>query len=144
MKKLVYLLSILLLSFSITQAQDNLWRTLASVSFTKIMDNELGYEIKFPAFNEEIKALNGKEVTIKGYIIPLEEDLGYFAFSAFPFQNCFFCGNAGIETVIEVYAPKEIDYTPKAITLKGKLELNEKDMMEHLLYILRDAKIVKD
>lgn len=120
----------------------NLWLTLAKVSFTKIMDKELGYYISYPEFPEEIKALDGQEIEIRGYIIPLEEDLGYFAFSAFPYQNCFFCGNAGPETVMEVYADKPIDYTPKSIKLRGRLELNEEDIIEHLMYVLRDAEVV--
>jgi hypothetical protein len=120
----------------------NLWKTLANVRFAKVLDKEYGYHVSYPVFSEEIKALDGQEVIVKGYIIPLEEELGYFAFSAFPYQNCFFCGNAGMETVMEVYAKEELDYTPKAIRIKGKLKLNNEDMIDHLMYILEDAEIV--
>ena len=130
-------------TFGQTAKTPNLWLTLAKVSFTKIMDRDLGYYISYPEFPAEIKALNGQEIEIRGYIIPLEEDLGYFAFSAFPYQNCFFCGNAGPETVMEVYTDQEIDYTPKSIKLRGRLELNETDIIEHLMYVLKDAEVVE-
>ena len=120
----------------------DLWRTLADVRFSKVLDKEFGYHVSYPVFSEEIKDLDGKEIIVRGYIIPLEEDLGYFALSAFPYQSCFFCGNAGMETVMEVYPKKEFDYTPKAVRVKGRLRLNNEDMIDHLMYILEDAEIV--
>ena len=32
----------------------------------------MGFKIDVPVFSEEIKKLEGKEVTVKGYIIPVE------------------------------------------------------------------------
>ncbi len=139
---LTLLLSLGISAFAQNDPTPNLWRTLADVSFTKILDQEYGYQVSYPVFSDEIQALDGKEVIVKGYIIPMEEDLGYFALSAFPYQNCFFCGNAGMETVMEVYPKKELDYTPKAVRIKGRLKLNKEDMLDHLMYILEDAEVV--
>jgi hypothetical protein len=61
-----------------------------------------------------------------------------FVFSAFPYNMCFFCGGAGPETVMEVYAKDEVQFTAEAITIKGKLKLNDKDI-NRLIYSLSDV-----
>jgi len=96
-----------------------------------------------PVFSDEVKALENKEITIKGYIIPVE---GYkshkeFIFSAFPYNLCFFCGGAGPETVMEVSAVEGVKYSTEPIILKGKLELNSKDI-NRLMYSLSNARMV--
>ena len=123
---------------------DNVWKTLGKISYKKEYDEVMGFKIDKPVFGDAIKALGGKEVTIKGYIIPIE---GYkshkeFIFSAFPYSMCFFCGGAGPETVMEVEASEAIKYTADPVTLKGILRLNDKDI-NRLMFKLTAAKIVK-
>ena len=149
MKKSLLLstLTILLVGISVQtlQAQDdNLWQALADLTFKKEYDEMLGFKVDVPVFSEALKELEGKEVTIKGYIIPVE---GYkshteFVFSAYPYNMCFFCGGAGPETVMEVYASEAIKYTAEPVTIKGKLELNDSDI-NRLIYALNDATLVK-
>ncbi|WP_148270315.1 hypothetical protein [Haliscomenobacter hydrossis] len=127
-------------------AQDNksLWTTLAKVTFKKQYDEMLGFKVDVPIFSPEIKALEGKSVEIKGYIIPVEGYRGQkeFVFSAFPYNMCFFCGGAGPESVMEVVSKEPIKYTTEAITIKGKLDLNANDI-NRLMYGLTDAELVK-
>lgn len=123
---------------------ESLWKTLAKITYRKEFDEFLGFKIDKPVFSSEIKALDQKIVTVKGYIIPKE---GYkshkeFIFSAFPYSMCFFCGGAGPETVMEVTAIEGIDYTSEAIWLTGKLHLNDEDV-NRLMFFLTDAKQVK-
>lgn len=127
-----------------TGTADNLWKTLAKITYKKEYDEFLGFKIDKPVFSEEIKALNGKEVTVKGFIIPVE---GYkshkeFIFSAFPYSMCFFCGGAGPESVMEVTAIEPVVYSAESIVLKGKLKLNNDDVNK-LMFALTDAKLVK-
>lgn len=130
------------------QAQDtpeNLWKTLSKITFKKQYDEMLGFKVDVPVFGQEIQALSGKTITVKGYIIPVE---GYknhkeFVFSAFPYNMCFFCGGAGPETVMEVFAKEAVQYTAEPVVLKGKLELNDSDI-NRLIYTLQDAVLVKD
>jgi len=127
-----------------TGTTENLWKTLAKITYKKEYDEFLGFKIDKPVFSEEIKALNGKEVTVKGFIIPVE---GYkshkeFIFSAFPYSMCFFCGGAGPESVMEVTALEPVVYSAESIVLKGKLKLNNDDVNK-LMFALTDAKIVK-
>lgn len=133
-----------LVSTSLTVfAQADIWQKFGKVTFKSAFDKSVGYHVQSPIFTPEIKALNGKNVTIKGYIVPMNEAKGYFAISLYPYQTCYFCGGAGIETVVEVYSKGKLKYTNQAVTLKGKLKLNDFDIMNHLVFILEDAEISK-
>jgi hypothetical protein len=104
----------------------------------------LGFKVDVPVFSADVKNLAGKQVEIKGYVIPVE---GYkshteFILSAFPYNMCFFCGGAGPETVMEVYAKEPVPYQTEAITIRGRLELNDKDINQ-LMYVLKDATLVQ-
>lgn len=124
-------------------ATESLWKTLAKIAYKKEYDEFLGFKIDKPVFSEEIKALNGKEVTVKGFIIPVEGYKGHkeFILSAFPFSMCFFCGGAGPESVMEVTASEPIEYSAEAVTIKGKLMLNSSDVNK-LMFALTGAKLV--
>ncbi len=129
---------------NVAYTQENTWKTLSKLTYKKQMDEVLGFKIDVPVFSEPIKVLEGTEVQLKGYIIPVE---GYkshneFIFSAYPYNMCFFCGGAGPETVMEVKSLEPIKYVADQITLKGKLVLNAEDI-NRLMYILEDASQVK-
>ena len=122
----------------------NLWKTLSKITFKKEYDEMLGFKVDVPVFSQDIKKLEGKEVTIKGYIIPIE---GYkshqeFIFSAFPYNMCFFCGGAGPETVMEVFANEPIEYTAEPVMIRGKLALNATDV-NRLMYSLSEVEKVE-
>ena len=123
---------------------ESLWKTLAKITYKKEYDDFLGFKIDKPVFSPEIKALDGKEVTVKGFIIPVEGYKGHkeFIFSAFPYSMCFFCGGAGPESVMEVTAIEPIEYSAESVTLKGKLHLNSDDVNK-LMFALSEARLVK-
>jgi hypothetical protein len=128
-----------------TQAQDsNIWKTLGKISYKKEYDEILGFKVDIPVFSENIKELEGQEIIVKGYIIPVE---GYknhteFIFSAFPYNMCFFCGGAGPETVMEVVAIEEVPFTAEQIQIRGILRLNDDDINK-LMYRLEEVKAVE-
>lgn len=121
----------------------NTWNTLSKVKIERKLDPSLNFEVDFPTFSEEVLALNGKEIELEGWMIPLDELRGenYFVLSALPFANCFFCGGAGPETVIEVFTEEKVEFEVDRIKVKGKLRLNANDPMQ-LMYILNNAEIV--
>lgn len=146
MKYLIYFFSLTMLfsTKALAQETQGAWKTLSKVTFKKQYDDLLGFKIDIPVFSDEVKALDGKEITVRGYIVPTN---GYkshsdFVFSAFPYNMCFFCGGAGPETVMEVEAKESITYTAEVITIKGRLELNDEDP-NRLMYTLRDAVLIK-
>jgi hypothetical protein len=120
----------------------NFWNTLAQVHF-KSKTHKDGYDIEYPVFSNYLRSFQGKEVTLKGYMIPLEE-LGSeakFMLSSVPFNMCFYCGAAGPETIVEVDTKLSIKFTTKPIVLRGVLYLNESDP-EHHMYILKQARLI--
>ncbi|MCS7004162.1 MAG: DUF3299 domain-containing protein [Cytophagales bacterium] len=127
------------LSFGQSIAQNNIWQLLLKVGWTQKMSPQLGVEIDYPVFSSAVKALNGKEIQITGYVLPMIYGQNYVALSAYPNASCFFCGGAGIESIVEVYPIRTRKYKPdEIVTFKGILKLNETDV-EHLIYILEKA-----
>lgn len=118
------------------------WGTLGKVKVETAYDSFLGEEMDMPKFSEELKAWGGKRVTLSGYVIPLGagEEEKYFVLSRFPFNNCFFCGNAGPETVMEVYASDKITLQDMHVQVTGILKLNSTDPL-HLFYVLSEAEV---
>jgi len=147
MKNAIFAIAAILATAALqpAQAQDKAWKTLSKITYKKEYNEMMGFKVDVPVFSQEVKALEGKEITIRGYIIPVEGYKGHkeFVFSAFPYNMCFFCGGAGPETVMEVYADNAIEYTAEPITIRGKLELNADDI-NRLIYALRGAEKVKD
>lgn len=118
---------------------EDIWKTLMSVKYT------FAKEVYIPTFDEKQKALDGKTVTIKGYMYPLTEapKHQFFMLSYYPTNVCFFCGGAGPETIVEVNAKSVIKFSHRAIELKGTLKLNHKDR-DRLFYILMNAEQVEE
>ncbi len=122
-------------------AQGN-WRLLSDVEILTRMHESQGYEISYPKFGDSVLKLDGTSITLKGYMIPLEDMIGqhYFVLSALPFNICFFCGGAGPETVAEVKTKSAVRFTDDAIIVQGVLKLNPNDP-DHLMYIIENAEI---
>ena len=125
-------------------AQSDTWQKLSNVTYKKEYNDLLGYKIDVPVFDKTIRAMAGKTITVHGYIVPTD---GYkshteFVFSAFPYSMCFFCGQAGPETVMEDKASAGVKYTTEPVTLRGKLQLNDQDI-NRLMYSLTDAVLVE-
>jgi hypothetical protein len=124
------------------------WSTLADVDFEDRYSEELSSKVPFPIFSERLKSLGGKKVKIQGYVIPFEEtgEDTYVILSAFPFSQCFFCGNAGPESVMDIL-PKDQSITKRLkmdqqTSFRGTFKLNDTDFY-YLNYILEDAELVE-
>ncbi len=76
-------------------------------------------------FSSEIRALEGKEVIITGYLLILDAQQTVFLLSKNPMASCFFCGNGGPETVVDLQfyekPPFEMD---ELLSVRGILRLN--------------------
>ena len=127
-----------------TAATPSLWKPLAKITYKKQFDELMGFKVDVPVFSEQVKALEGQEVQVRGYIIPIE---GYkshneFILSAYPYNMCFFCGGAGPETVMEVTALEGIEYTAEPIIIKGVLRLNDSDINK-LMYAIEEVELIQ-
>jgi hypothetical protein len=117
-----------------------IWPKLYDIRFEKAND-KLG-EYEKPVFSTQAKALNGKNVTLPGYMVPFDNGLKgtNFMLSSLPLNACFFCGVGGPETVVEVHLTSETSYREKPIEVRGTLRLNDKDP-DKMIYILENAEI---
>jgi hypothetical protein len=123
------------------------WNTFAQVTFHRKYSETFGFEvnIKPPAFSKELLELDGKEILVKGYVIPVDIELGMYMVSANPFANCFFCGNAGPETVVELIPGSKLPRfsTDQIVTFKGVLQVNREGEMNAVPYQMFQAKVSK-
>lgn len=112
------------------------WPVLQMTTYTS--NNETGaLKPKFPAVLTS--QFENQEVTISGYLIPIDVVEKRYALSKNPFSACFFCGNAGPETVIELQfkdAPGRFA-TDKYVVIKGILRLNRQG--SELFFTLKNA-----
>ncbi|MCB9205125.1 MAG: DUF3299 domain-containing protein [Flavobacteriales bacterium] len=118
------------------------WAFLAKVKWEDRYFPAYDETVWYPDFSKEVLALDSTLVEIEGYIIPVDVESGYYVLSANPFSSCFFCGNAGPESVVELQFADKLSKTfttDEIVTFKGRLKLNWDDL-EHCNYILLGAK----
>jgi hypothetical protein len=147
MKKRYALLPLLLMMFIVeAQAQDvNGWPLFNRVEFKPKFIEELNAHMYYPEFKEEILALEGKEIVLEGYVIPLDDDLPFTVLSYYPYAQCFFCGGAGPESIASIYfKDKQKKFKlDEYIKIKGTLVLNAEDI-DQTNFIITDARLVLD
>ena len=117
------------------------WKDLTDVEFKDVYIDELDAYYWKPIFGPTVKDLEGGSFFITGYVIPVDIDEDFYVLSRYPFANCFFCGGAGPETVIDLqfegHSPREYA-TDERLTFAGKLKLNADDVYQRN-YILVGA-----
>lgn len=142
------LVSCFLLLANSSEAQQKItWKTLSDVSFYEEYNKEFDFNVLYPKFGPLVKALEGKEVEIQGYAIPINE-IGYediLVLSGLPYSQCFFCGMAGPESVMDIKPTEKLPDIPldEKLTFRGILKLNVKDLSQ-LNYILTNAVLVEE
>jgi len=145
MKKLLLLLIVFFGVSKMASSQTIItWEICKDVTFTEVWSEEFQAYYMVPKFGKKISSLDGKEIQIRGYIIPVDIVQDYYVLSANPYSSCFFCGQAGPESVMEIQLKKEHPgmRMDQILTFKGKLRLNADDIYE-LNYILEDAEVVE-
>lgn len=133
------------LSATIFQSKD-MWLTLSLVTFKTSYDAEYAMEIKKPKVSIAVEKLDGTEIEIEGYIIPLTGQLSqsHFMLSKFPQSTCFFCGKAGPESAMQVFMKDnvKIKISERKVKVRGTLLVNPKDV-NSLLYTMEDGVIIE-
>ena len=117
------------------------WKDLTDVEFKDVYVDELDAYYWKPLFGPLVKDLEGGKFYITGYVIPVDIDEDFYVLSRYPFANCFFCGGAGPETVIDLqfegHSPREYA-TDERLSFAGELKLNADDVYQ-MNYILVGA-----
>jgi hypothetical protein len=119
------------------------WETLRDVTFKKKWYAEESIYMLHPTFGPSVQKLKNQQVSITGYILPIDLEANLYVLSAFPFSACFFCGGAGPETVMTLNFKKKDGKkfkTDERLTFTGTLKLNADDIYQ-MNYILDGAEI---
>ncbi|MBA3901060.1 MAG: hypothetical protein H0X62_12780 [Bacteroidetes bacterium] len=104
------------------QVTSEIWESISRIKHNVIDDYEY-----YPIFSDEMKALDGRTVTLKGYMVPIKEGFHHTSFllSVLPISQCFFCGKNGIPMMIEVKLRKPVSYSEKVVSVKGVINLRQ-------------------
>ena len=93
------------------------------------------------SYSEEIKALDGEEVKLMGFLFPLEGGLEHerFLLTAWP-PSCPFCLPAGPTHMVEVFCEEPVEFTEGAILMAGRFEVLRDDP-SGLYYRLHEGRL---
>lgn len=129
----------LFILFLITSPSLITWEDLKDVKFKRKFFEKEDMYFLYPTFGSQVKKLNGTNIQIKGYMIPVDPEDKVYVLSAKPMAACFFCGGAGAETIIQLNLKTKKKFkTDEVWTVQGKFRLNA-DNLEECNYVLDDC-----
>ena len=119
------------------------WKLLGQIKYVKKPSPDYPEGVMFPIINPTLKAKNKKTIIMSGFIIPIDNK--NYALSKNVFASCFFCGQAGPETImgIKFKNPNMKLKTDQYVTLQGTFRYNDNNV-DDWIYHIEDAVIVKD
>jgi tetratricopeptide (TPR) repeat protein len=107
---------------------------------------ETGLDRKFqPNFATYLRDLDGKQISLNGYMQPLGQELEMGAFLLIEYSvGCWYCEMPEITGIVLVELPdgKTATYTRGPVEINGRLKLNSSDP-ENFLYTINQAKVRK-
>lgn len=141
------ILIIILISVPFFQANAQIeitWKTLQDVRWTDKFSEEVNAYFYYPDFGQSVQDLEGKLVSLKGFLLVLDPAEDFYMLSQNPFASCFFCGQAGPESVVELrFKPGQGKLKmDQVITVQGRLRLNKENVYE-CNYIFEEAEILQ-
>jgi len=118
------------------------WKLLGQIKYIKKPSADYPEGVMFPVVNSTLKAKNKKQIVMSGFIIPIDNK--NYALSKNVFASCFFCGQAGPETImgIKFKAPNMKLKTDQYVTLTGTFRYNDSDV-DDWIYHIENAVITK-
>lgn len=95
-----------------------------------------------PEYTDDIKQLDGKEVTLMGFMFPLEQAPKQSNFLLGPYpMSCPFHYHVGPSLIIEVKSLEAVPFSYDPITLKGTLAVRF-NAETGVFYYLENAKVI--
>lgn len=116
------------------------WQSLKDVTYEVKFNKQFQMDFQYPVFGNTIKKMKGKELYIRGFVIPLNVNQGLYALSKNPYSSCYFCGKSGPESVISLkFKGKPQKFKMDAFkAMKGTLQLNDSNPMD-FIYVFQNA-----
>lgn len=118
------------------------WKLLGQIKYVKKPSKDYPEGVMFPVVNPTLKTKNKKTIVMSGFVIPIDNK--NYALSKNVFASCFFCGQAGPETImgIKFKNPGMKLKTDQYVTLQGTFRYNDSDV-DDWIYHVENAVIVK-
>ena len=116
------------------QSEDQLWKTFSQCKLKP--NKDFSYDI---TYTSGVKAMNGKEITISGFMLPLEakQKSGHFLLERRA-PTCAFCPPGEPNEIMEVFSSKPMIWEENPVTLSGTLVLPN-DGKKGIFFQLKDA-----
>lgn len=125
------------------EAEQLTWTQLGKIKYENRPHKDYPEGVMYPIVSAELKLKKGKKITISGFIIPIDNET--YALSKNVFAQCFFCGQAGPETIMGIKFKDNLKKrlkTDQYVTLEGTFRYNETDV-EDWIYHIDNAVITK-
>src|SRR5690554_3761767 len=124
---------------------NRVWETFDQLMY-KVTERD-GQPIYTPHFPESLRRLDGKTVSLPGYMVPIEPGRRHsvFLLSVLPIYQCMFCGQNGIPPMVEVSTAggEKIPFSETPLSIRGEVYLNGSDESRAELQI-REATALAD
>ncbi len=116
------------------QTEDPIWKSFAKCKIS--MDQDFSYRI---SYTSGVKAMNGKNVTLSGFMLPLESKakFNHFLLSKNA-PTCAFCPPGSPNEVVELFSSKPMMWKENLVTFSGTLKLVN-DGKTGVFFQLKDA-----
>lgn len=124
---------------ALPQSRDVMWAVLGKCKVHLDVKN-YRYSIQY---TPEVKAMEGKQLTISGFVLPLEstETFSHFLLSKRT-PTCFFCPPGAPNEVVEVFVRKPIAWDEGMIAVTGAFGFTSNPELG-LFFQIKEAEIVK-
>lgn len=118
----------------LTQSDDFLWKSFALCQLKS--DPNFSYSI---TYIPEVKAMDGKQITLSGFIMPLEtkEKFTHFLLSRRA-PTCAFCPPGEPNEIVEVFTSKPVRWQEDLLTISGTLILSN-DGKKGIFFQMKDV-----
>ncbi|AWH83832.1 hypothetical protein HYN59_01290 [Flavobacterium album] len=118
------------------------WKLLGQIKYIKKPSADYPEGVMYPVVNTALKAKNKKQVVMSGFIIPIDNK--NYALSKNVFASCFFCGQAGPETIMGLHFKNTATKlkTDQYVTITGTFRYNDSDV-DDWIYHVDNAVITK-
>ena len=115
-------------------SEDQLWKSFAQCKLKT--EKDFSYSI---SYLPSVKTMNGKEITISGFMLPLEtkQKSAHFLLERRA-PTCAFCPPGEPNEVMEVFSSKPLPWDENLITMSGTLLLPN-DGKKGIFFQLKDA-----
>ena len=123
---------------SLPQAHDDIWKTFAQCK-VHLDQKKYTYSIDY---TPEVKAMEGKPITISGFMLPLEskDSFSHYLFSKRT-PTCFFCPPGEPNEIVEVFSKKPVKWDEGIVIVTGTMKFTSNPEMG-LFFQMKDGEMM--